>query len=334
MKYDEAFLNILLSQKDENENKLYQKSDIFDFKSLPKSDPLLIYTSFIYNQLYNKDERLRINKENFELFLLRNNDGNAFAAFDDKHYIIGIHLPLLEQMEKGVRDCVLNLPSSSTSVFSKNNSVPNVESLTFRFISFFIFFHEYAHLIQHQNSDKAYHLKKFENYRDNYKTSYSEPSHLMEIDADLFAAQWLSIFILENWISFPASLKEIIPIQIILALGSASIFLLFFELNNRGWPSMYFFDYKHPHPTIRMTYIIDLIVRFTIERLPQEASHEFLMNQSLETARQLLNSENKDAFRGYQEHCSKGKNEIHEYINKLGAARKNYPFLIKNLKFD
>ena len=332
LEYKKEFLELLFSIKDETGKLLYQEIDIYDFKSLPKDAPLLLYTSFIYNQLSNKDERSKIEKEKFELFVLLDDKANAFAVSDKGYKIIGINLGRLNSMEKGVKECLLNLNSLMITPFIKENHLPDVESLIFRFTTFFTFFHELAHLIQFKNCNNNFN-QRFERYNDNFKNTYSEVSHLKEVDADLFAAQMLSTFISQNWLLFPEQLKSILPIQNIVALGAASIFLLFFELINRAWPEIYFFDNTHPHPTIRISYIVDLMISLIIEQVKEETlSYEDVANYSFETSKQVINSEKRNVFKEYQTQYLNSRNYIVQYKKELSKARKKYPYLIQNFE--
>ena len=79
MQYENVFIEMLLSLKDEKGDLLYKEIDIYDFKSLPNGSPILQYTSLIYNNIFHEDKKFRIEKENFEFSLTDKSIVNAFA---------------------------------------------------------------------------------------------------------------------------------------------------------------------------------------------------------------------------------------------------------------
>jgi len=330
MQYENTFINMLLSLKDDKGDSFYKDADIFDFKSLPNGSPILQYTCFIYNNIFHKDERFRIEKENFELFLTDKGTVDAFACSQQQHKIIVINLGLLNVLEKGVKECCQNLDETIKEILAKDNKMSNAESLVFRFITFFVFFHELGHLIQYKNSSNEIGQKK-EKYNLTNSNSYSELMHLMEIDADLFAAQNLANFIIHSWQQLPSELKSTLAIDTMIALGTASIFLLFFELNDRVWPDMYFFSFCHPHPTIRISYIVDLMNKHVANHFQSaESNHEPQLVKTFEMASALINTEEKNAFKGYQMQYSNSTNKIDRYIKTLSSTREKYKQLIQN----
>lgn len=321
---------MLLSLKDDNGDLLYNDTDIYDFKSLPNGSPILQYTSLIYNNIFHEDKRFRIEKGNFELFLTNKDIVNAFACSKQQNKIIIINLGLLDVLEKGVKECCQNLDERIKEIFAKDNTLPNAESLVFRFITFFVFFHELGHLIQFKNGSSEVEQKE-EKYNLTNSNSYSELAHLMEIDADLFAAQNLANFIIHSWLQLPSELKSTLTIDTLIALGTASIFLLLFELNDRSWPDMYFFSFCHPHPTIRISYIVDLMNKHVANYFQtNEGNYDSQLVKTFEMASTLINTETKNAFKGYQMQYLNSINEIDKYIKTLSSSRNKYNHLIQN----
>lgn len=330
MKNDNIFSDMLLFITDEKGNKEYDLLDIYHFKTLPNDSPILVYTSLIFNNLFHKDPRFHIERENFELFLLKNEIVNAFALSKGQNNIIGIHLELLNILEKGISEACQNLDRIIVEIFAQENKLPNIEGLIFRFITLFISFHELGHLIQGRNSDKYLELKKERYNIDNYP-KYSEEDHLMEIDADLFAAQNLTNFIIHNWIQFSPQLKSVVTIDTLIALGTASIFLLFFELCAKAWPPMYFYASSHPHPFIRISYIVDLMNKHTIDYFKMDDSkYEFQLLNTLMTASSLINTDKRINIKGYEVQYRNSIIQIASYIKNLSHAKGKYPCLIQN----
>lgn len=332
MKYESIYLEMLLSIEDSNKNKAYKISDIYYFKSLPNDFPIQIYTSFIYKNLFHKDDRFNIEKENFELFLLKNKITNAFAYTKGKHNIIGIHLELLDKLEIGIKEACQNLDQKISAFFIKEDKLPNIESLIFRFITLFIFFHELAHLIQNKNYYK-YSGLRYERYNLQNIAEYSEECHLAEIDADLFASQYLTNFIHQSWAQFSDDLKSILNIEMLIALGTSSIFLLFYELSDKRWSPIYYYSKSHPHPFIRISYIVDLMNKHIIETLQLDVKqYEFQLFNTFQVASTLLNTENRKVFKGFQSQYIYELPKINAYLNALSKKSSTLPYLIQNLK--
>ncbi|WP_276504986.1 hypothetical protein [Terrimonas pollutisoli] len=269
----------------------------------------------------------------FELFLLKNDEPNAFAFKHEEVYIIGIHLSLFKLLESRIREQVPNLKGSALAIIQAvQNCTPlTAEFLMYQIITQFTFYHELGHLHQLKHADELG-LLCFEKYSLVEGAEFNQVAHAMEIDADLFAANQIALHILQYWSDFAPEYKTKENLEAFISIASASIFLFFFELAG-GWHDLYYLDYDHPHPLIRVSYITDAIVSIAKqsqqENVPKPDAKK-CMSGSLLIAEQLLSEGTKNGLDEFVQEYMNYKTEIDGYVSEMKNFIPNVPFLIVN----
>jgi hypothetical protein len=114
-----------------------------------------------------------------------------------------------------------------------------------QYTTLYSYYHEYAHLIQHNDSDRAFRFE--ENLDEGTPADEVLQQHCKEFDADWLSATQLAThirdYVTNEERDLTCSLEEIAGAII---LGLASIFN-YFALNVRDMPELYIRERSHPH---------------------------------------------------------------------------------------
>lgn len=168
---------------------------------------------------------------------------HAFHELFREHFTIDRHIPEGE---------LLNL-----------NETP-LQYVMYQVAVLFLYYHELAHLIQMSDEDRCDFNEDFP--LNEPVAGYSREQHLREMDADLFAAQYICDHIL-HWVRDHPT-PSAIDLRNYTTAAIAALFALFLKSQGRPQP-LYFEEHAHPHLMIRITYVQDYIIRRLGEIKPQ-----------------------------------------------------------------
>lgn len=182
---------------------------------------------------------------------------NAYAGTYNDFYVISINIGtiswLLETFKNGVFDDTEKLPLFKILVRYLDDTVANI---MYDSSLHFTFYHELAHLVQ-----KADFISSFNNVEPQGDVGFSEDKHLLELDADEFSAFNIAAHIMQfyNKLFHHQPNKEFLEGIIILITSPIVLYVLAFNTTNRD---VYYRENTHPHPVIRITYIILTICNY------------------------------------------------------------------------
>ena len=206
---------------------------------------------------------------------------NALATKRNEYYVIGINIGTIVTMHNffDTRQQVLDTPTMSDFKSLNNKLDTQIPVLMYQICTQFTYYHELAHLIQFssggknsQNSTAQLKMEVEEAYAQGTGPAdpYSMEKHIREFDADLNGGHFTCLHLIDYWKRLDAADKTQANLELLLSLGVASV-LSYFIFLLTGYPPIYYEASDHPHPLIRVLYIIDLYIKTSQINLPESA---------------------------------------------------------------
>lgn len=311
------------------DKKLVEGAEIFDYNNDSIAE---IYDRYFqYCQKALTEYSLQFNIQPARIFFRNDYSVNAMAGMIGDFYLIKINMGLIDILYRAFCE--------SNNLFKENNSkdiyahltmnfdVP-LEYIMFQFATYFTFYHEQGHLIQ-----KSSLLNSFLNERNiDGDSGYSSFRHSLEFDADLHAAHCLVFIIVEYIKKLPESNYSTDVINGILALATASVFINFMYFEEK-YHSIYYKESTHPHPVIRITYILDVIASLAPLNFKDiKIDGNLVLIQCFEIAERFCQvQEMRDMVNVYAEMYQTERLNIEKFINETLILESDaIPQLIKN----
>lgn len=238
-----------------------KQDDVFYYDGTPLEAVFEMYFQFC-------QENLRIKSSEFDIeparIFLRNHIGvNAFATKHKDYYVVGINSGTLINLyyffdNKG------DLFDGPDLAFlnSLNKQLTEIDTpisyLMQQFCNQFTYYHELGHLIQ-KSPDLQNQIEELY-FSPGSKCVFTPEKHVYEFDADLYGSEHIAFHILEFWEKQKDEIKTSENLSYLISIGSAAIFSYFLKLME-GYDKMYYSETCHPHPLVRIVYIIDSFIQ-------------------------------------------------------------------------
>jgi len=192
----------------------------------------------------------------------------------------------------------------------------------------FTYYHERAHLIQRsslltQSLDEEYLHQTTE--------TFEMLRHLLEFDADMDAAQFICFHILDYWKKLPADKQNVAAITSLMALSVSAIFTFFVFLEGRDTP-LYFAEKRHPHPIVRISYIMDILSASAEQNLPGMGFNAGdVLREAFDISERIALANNRpNPIERYAKVFAAEHQNIADYIGILIQESDKVPTLVKN----
>ncbi|MFM7023068.1 MAG: hypothetical protein ACKOXB_08825 [Flavobacteriales bacterium] len=184
---------------------------------------------------------------------------NACACRSGDVNIVGINIGTFAWLKTKTPIAATRLSNEIPSILPLLNSP--VDRLVHDFAAHFTFYHELGHLVQQSNL-----LETQLQEQTDHTSPPSRERHILEIDADEFSALCLGSHLLQysQTILPPSPRRE--QIEELSVLGCASVMLHFMSFPSSRRP-MYYHESSHPHPIIRITFIVLTILNYFTQAL-------------------------------------------------------------------
>ncbi|MBK8490440.1 MAG: hypothetical protein IPL49_05905 [Saprospirales bacterium] len=222
---------------------------VFEYDNSPYADEFDDIFSFYLEDLeYNSKYGI----EPSIVFFNTNLSINAWATKYNGYYVISFNMGLivgLIQMFKEKPGLLDEKENKEFVDFEKLLDNP-IYILMYQNAVHFTFYHEMAHLVQNSDLLENRILEHLDN-----SEGYSERRHLLELDADEFSSISIGAHVLqyaENMFGDKVTKRQFENLLII-ACGSSFLYLLSFRSNQR---EIYYEKFSHPHPVVRVMWII------------------------------------------------------------------------------
>ncbi len=242
--------------------------DFFDYTF---SDPYQVveqYFQFCQTNLSEKCDEYNIQPAKF--YIRKRMDVNAAAAKVQDYYLIRVNFGTIVTMFRMYTDHRSIFESEALSDFVElhNKLDASLDYLLFQISIQFTFYHERAHLIQKSPVDNTWIEESYENLIPENEP-FDLQRHLYEFDADLHGATFVAFHLVEYWKKQTDDLKTDKHLNLIVSVGVAGV-LAYFIFMKRNYSKVYYKASTHPHPLIRISYILDNLVRTVEGNLDQK----------------------------------------------------------------
>lgn len=247
-------------------NKVISANDIFDFEYSPLKDIYRNYFEYCQENLINYCQNYDIQPARF--YFHNEYAVNARAATKNGYFVIGVNMGTIqvpyrlfyEQNDMFAENEIL------CEHFKELSTKINVSLgfLMFHLSTLFTYHHELAHLVQKSSLLK---MGLTEQYAFLNNHMFNIVKHVLEFDSDLHGADAICSKLLEHFKKLSPENQTGRNLVKLLSLGISSIFsyfLLCFNINQK----IYYREFSHPHPLIRISYVLDRFIRVASENLP------------------------------------------------------------------
>ncbi|MBN8837185.1 MAG: hypothetical protein J0I09_08000 [Sphingobacteriia bacterium] len=254
---------------------------------------------------------------------------NAWATRRYNYYVVGINMGTLTTLHQFFvhRGGIFDVPAMAEYITLESKLDTTLDILMYQSAVQFTYYHELAHLIQYsplpgtddcsapdiQQTEEAYAVGAGKD------DPYELEKHIREFDADLLGAHYICLHVLQYWEKLPEADRTQANLELLLSLGTSSIFSYFIFLL-RKYPEMYYAAFDHPHPLIRVLYIIDMFIKTTQENVPagiQIKSESILQRAFSITQPMFTFGGGEDQVKKYADLFKEEKQKIEAYVNDV-----------------
>jgi len=235
------------------------ESDTFDFS---KNDPYGVvesYFQFCQLDLTTKNEAYDIQPA--RIYIRANMEVNAAAKKCNDYYIMRVNFGTILSMFRLYTDRreVFNGEQLSDFKHLHEQLDASLDYLLFQVSTQFTYYHEKGHLIQASPINEIWLQESYVELTPEQEP-FSLQRHLYEFDADLHASTLIGFHLLQYWRKQSAELQTDENLNLIISLGTAAVLSYFIFLQQK-YLKIYYEASTHPHPLIRISYILDNLVK-------------------------------------------------------------------------
>lgn len=255
-----------------------------------------------------------------------NHTFNAKAIVKDNCGIILLNLGLIDKLE--------SIISNSVEIFSKENiaalTIPKNEKLGLKTLLSnlclsYLFYHELAHVLQMLDtpSSKSYNFQEQYSDQDFFKIK----NHIYELDADHFGVSMCSFRLLEyaKKISDPINIVLLFNLLTALLFSISSIII---EFSENKFENIYYKNYSHPHPLIRILECNEQILFFISNNLVIKKEFLLVVLQRTFTIIDQIHYSNKGQI-NYSNLIDDNIVEIELYNDEISTTNESFEELVR-----
>jgi hypothetical protein len=205
--------------------------------------------------------------------------------------------------------------------------------ITFDQCLFFIFFHELGHLVQFSKHESFYkghsNLNAIEEKNMTGGMPFDIADHIMEIDADRQAANYLGGGIWGAWSKLPIEDRTDDKLKGLIVMSLVSVLSFFIMLVRFPKNGIYYYESTHPHPLVRLMWVSKIVVD-VIEAHRPSAKNLNIMDETLRVLNIYSQYNNLgDVYKNYVDPYRKHADEIAKYLYSLveTSRKPEYEFL-------
>nr|WP_294790460.1 hypothetical protein [uncultured Mucilaginibacter sp.] len=302
---------------------------IFDFRAADKASIFERFYDFCQTNLTGHTTEADIQPA---MFYFNPNQGiNARAYQQNGYFLIEFYLGLFIKLYNHLYN--YNEGFDTDQVLYEKYMPLVLEDVTpgvimYQVATQFAFYHERAHLIQ-RSSKLSQGID--EEYVQGPNVAYDFDQHLREFDADMDGAQIICWHMIEYWKKYPAEQQTLGTISSLLALAASAIFTFFVYLEGRDTP-VYYDEKSHPHPLIRITYVIDFFMGVAERNLPNmELDARAVLREAFDITERVAIANNRpNPVERYAAVFVAEHDRITNYIQVLIDESNKVPNLVKN----
>lgn len=279
----------------------FSDDDIFDYHDTPYEKEFDETFTF-YQQTLSENEYFGIVPN--RLYFNTDYSVNARAGKSDDFYLISVNMGTIVKMIKSFKENpALDANASNGFVLLKKYLDVPIQEIMYQMSMHYTFYHEMAHLIQNSN---LLALGLYEH--SGGSEDFTMEKHLLELDADEYSAISMAAHVTQysqNIFTDGISSDKVEELLVVVCSAILS-YVLSFPTNKKD---LYFKETTHPHPVIRITRIITVLI--------DHCMHTFLQLGIIVKINMMLVIVRTIEFTGEITKDSHGQNITEKYMSYL-----------------
>lgn len=297
--------------------------DFYDYRGFPLEKEFQEFYEFCQTYLDRDDLAFNIKPARF--YYNTNTDVNGLAYVKNgynlveiyKGTIFGLHSFFNEKEEK-FKEKSLN--DYKRIIAADDISCPH---FLFQYVTLYFLYHEVAHLIQRSMGSND--QKEFADAKCEGEDIVTQ--HIKEHDADWFAANQIAFHLLPFAQKLSEKTGEKLEniLQNITGLALAGIYMYFIK-RAKGYQTIYYQEYCHPHPSIRLSYMIIYLLDALSANVGSTINKANILKSAIQISEVLMLEKDKNVVQEYSVQLYKEISRIELYIKKIREDAKDYPF--------
>ena len=328
--YNEVAFNVEKTlKKVHGESKYNDKLKVFFFENNDNSEEFNQIFQFCQHSL-NETLYKYYGIKAFFYFI----DSPTINAIASPKYIIGVNKGVIENLLDKCFNNNIFLEKEELSDYKFLNDIigdqhqKRLNFIMFLFAYEFIFYHEFAHLLQYKfKREEKGKVNQISEYN-NQNSDYFEERHLMEMDSDILGSATLTLSIIQIFDLLEEKNKTQHILHQLFSVGMATVITVFrIFMKNRAF---YLKKYKHPHPLIRAIYVSGNIIRGGKFHNRFEEVNDDIYNKIINDSLRISNCFFENDKEKYFDYKDEYDTQIDEYINEMKKELKKCSFLSGN----
>lgn len=292
-----------------------REDEIFDYKHSPYKNEFNDLFKF-YNEAISRHKHFGVDPH--LLFYHDDYTPNAAATKKNGHFIMYINAGTIVYLIQKYKSVKIPLPAKFEA-FEKHLDT-SITDLMYDVALHYTFYHELGHLIQQSDL-----LESTLHERPKNDEGFSIYRHVLELDADTFSSLCLGTLLHQYAKQLFGSKMTSTQVSklIVIACCSAFMYLLTFQSNLLP---IYYEEYTHPHPVIRISCIVFHIVDYCSQTLGNyhlKLDKQKIIKEAMSLAHSITADVNeRSIITQYQTIIRLEAKNIEEYVRKIRAIEK------------
>lgn len=292
------------------------RTELFFYDGHVLEDVFNLFLKFCQENLDLKSKEFDITPA--RIFIKNENSVNAFASNFNKYYVVAINsgtivnlFAFFNSKAKIFTEKKLFFLNSFNSKLAELCNAP-VYYLMQQVCNQFTYYHELAHLIQMSPGKPTIISEAYFTGGGNFDRN----SHIYEFDADIYASENVAFHLIEFWKKSPELIRNSQNLSYLISIGAVSIFSYFMQLMKIA-KGIYYAEFSHPHPLIRISYIVDCFIR-TIEGnigTQNGLNSKVILNDAFKILDELFINDPSNIITNFVQMFWTEKNKIKDYVD-------------------
>lgn len=276
---------------------------------------------FRFGQDFLDREDLEFKVKPARIYFSTDSSLNAVARVREKIGLLEINVGTINWLKVFFQSKHLQLENVA---FDKIRRITNGKGITVDYfltqlMTIYCFYHETGHLIQRKLEDKNDYV---EFLGGNLTTEEVRVRHIRELDADWYAVSCIAIHAGE----FCEESEDFKEVAIMCLSG-----MHLFWLEQLKGVSLYYESNSHPHPFVRLTYMIAFFVLSFESVFIVTLEKDMLLSEVIERCKMLIENDERDNFEEQVSNLNDNLEEIKDYILTVVSNSEEYPYLSKKV---
>lgn len=302
--------------------------DFYDYEGFPLEEEFHRFYEYCQEYLDRNDLGFKIAPARF--YYNTSTSENALAYVKNGYSLIEIFKGAIFQLHtfySGKKNLFERDPLTGYEKMTQKAGVDSAY-LIFQFVTLFFLYHEVGHLIQRIIGSKDYtEFVKADCTGDEVKER-----HMREHDADWFAAGQLAFHVVDfAKRSNPKDDKELVAIASdMTAMALAGVYTHFIRWS-RDYAKVYYEEHCHPHPSVRLSYIIIYLLETMDANLPSRLDQKTILKNAIRISEVLMMEGEDNIIEKYSMELYAEMAKVEDYINQIRKNAESYQYLSRRV---